>query len=88
MIKGAGVLAPLGTATIIYFYHLELPPLSTYYLKKVSEARLLKSGLHPISPKTPSPQYQSTEWIAIKGKQYMTNRERTALDNKKALSCS
>ena len=27
-------------------------------LKKVGSARLRESGMHPISPKTPAPQYQ------------------------------
>ena len=30
-------------------------------LKKVSSARLGESDIHPISPKTPAPQYQSID---------------------------
>ena len=37
-------------------------------LKKVSSARLGESDLHPISPKTPAPQYQPIDRKEKKGK--------------------
>ena len=37
-------------------------------LKKVGSARLRESGIHPISPKTPDPQYQPIDKKKRKGK--------------------
>ena len=37
-------------------------------LKKVGSARLTESDMHPISPKTPAPQYQPIERKKRKGK--------------------
>ena len=37
-------------------------------LKKVGSARLRESGIHPISPKTPAPQYQPIDRKKRKGK--------------------
>ena len=37
-------------------------------LKKVGSARLRESGIHPISPKTPAPQYHSIDRTKRKGK--------------------
>ena len=37
-------------------------------LKKVSSARLGESDIHPISPKTPAPQYQPIDRKKRKGK--------------------
>ena len=37
-------------------------------LKKVGIARLRESGIHPISPKTPAPQYQPIDRKKRKGK--------------------
>ena len=37
-------------------------------LKKVGSARLRESDVHPISPKTPAPQYQQTDRKKRKGK--------------------
>ena len=37
-------------------------------LKKVSSARLLESDIHPISPKSPAPQYQPIDRKKRKGK--------------------
>ena len=37
-------------------------------LKKVSSARLRESDIHPISPKTPAPQYQPIDRKKGKGK--------------------
>ena len=37
-------------------------------LKKVGSARLRESGIHPISPKTPAPQYQPIDRKKTKGK--------------------
>ena len=42
------------------------PPL--LLLKKVSSARLGESDIHPISPKTPAPQYQPIDRTKRKGK--------------------
>ena len=42
--------------------------LSLLLLKKVGSARLRQSGIHPISPKTPAPQYQSIDRKKRKGK--------------------
>ena len=36
--------------------------------KKVGSARLRESGIHPISPKTPAPQYQPIDRNKRKGK--------------------
>lgn len=45
-----------------------------------------ESVSHPISPKTPAPQYQPIETTTRKGKQYKRKREQTAWANKKALA--
>ena len=37
-------------------------------LKKVSSARMGESDIHPISPKTPAPQYQPIDRKKRKGK--------------------
>ena len=37
-------------------------------LKKVGSSRLRESGIHPISPKTPAPQYQPIDRKKRKGK--------------------
>ena len=55
--------------------------------KKVGSARLRESGIHPISPKTPAPQYQPIDKKKRKGKRiedYSTDREAKA--NKEALA--
>ena len=46
-------------------------------LKKVGSARLIESGIHPISPKTPATQYQPIDGRKRKGKrvgQYNTKK--------------
>ena len=48
---------------IIYYYYLLL-----LLLLEVGSARLRESDIHPISPKTPAPQYQSIDRKKIKGK--------------------
>ena len=40
--------------------------------KKVGSARLRESGIHPISPKTPAPQYQPIDRKKRKGKRVKT----------------
>ena len=47
-------------------------------LKKVGNARLAESDWHSVSPKTPSPQHQSTEWKKREGKQQATKSEQAA----------
>ena len=37
-------------------------------LKKVGSERLRESGIHPVSPKTPAPQYQPIDRKKRKGK--------------------
>ena len=41
-------------------------------IKEVVSARLSESGIYPISPKTPVPQYQPIDWKNIKGKNRRT----------------
>ena len=56
-------------------------------LKKVGSARLIKSDVHPISPNTPAPQYQSIERKKRKGKRVEGySRNRAAQANKEALA--
>ena len=58
-----------------------------YYLKKVGNAKLKESDIHPISPKTPIPEYQPIDRKKRKGKiveDYSTDRAASA--NKKALA--
>ena len=56
-------------------------------LKKVSSARLRESGIHPISPKTPAPQYQPIDRKKRKGKKVEDySRDRAAEGNKEALA--
>ena len=48
-------------------------------LKNVSSARLGESDIHPISPKTPAPQYQPIDRKKRKGKRVEDyNRDRAA----------
>ena len=42
------------------------------FFKKVGSARLRESGVHPISPKTPAPQYQPIDRKKRKGKKCKT----------------
>ena len=47
-------------------------------LKKVGSARLRESGIHPISPKTPAPQYHPIDRKKRNGKRvedYIRDRE-------------
>ena len=56
-------------------------------LKKVSRARLGESDIHPISPKTPAPQYQPIDRKKRKGKRVEDySRERAAQAIKEALA--
>ena len=56
-------------------------------LKKVSSARLGESDIHPISPKTPAPQYQRIDIKKRKGKRVEDySRDKAALANKEALA--
>ena len=56
-------------------------------LKKVSSARLRESGIHPISLKTPAPQYQPIDRKNRKGKKVADySRDRAASANKEALA--
>ena len=56
-------------------------------LKKVSSARLVESDIHPISPKTPAPQYQPIDRKKRKGKRVENySRDRAAQANKEALA--
>ena len=56
-------------------------------LKKPGSARLRESDVHPISPKTPAPQYQPIDIKRRKGKKVENcSRERAAKSNKKALA--
>ena len=48
-------------------------------LKKISSARLGESDIHPISPKTPAPQYQPIDRKKRKGKRVQDySRDRAA----------
>ena len=56
-------------------------------LKKVGSARLRESDIHPISPKTPVPQYQPIDRKKRKGKRVEHySRNRAASANKEALT--
>ena len=56
-------------------------------LKKVSSARLRDSDVHPISPKTPAPQYQPIDRKKRKGKRVEDySRDTAAEANKEALA--
>ena len=56
-------------------------------LKKVGSARLRESDVHPISPKTPAPQYQHIDRKKRKGKRAEDYcRDRAAYVNKEALA--
>ena len=58
-----------------------------FLLKKVGSARLRESGIHPISPKTPAPQYQPIDRKKGKGKKVEDySRNRAALANKETLA--
>ena len=50
----------------VYYYCILL--LLLLLLKKVGSARLRESDVHPISPKTPAPQYQPIDRKKRKGK--------------------
>ena len=67
------LLSVKSTCTIsnILFLHMELKKkLAYYYSKKnLGNARPGESALHPITPKTPSPQFQTIEIKKRKGKQ-------------------
>ena len=55
--------------------------------KKVGSARLIESDIHPISPKTPAPQYRPIDRKKRKEKRVEDNsRDRAAQANKKALA--
>ena len=56
-------------------------------LKKVGSARLRESEIHPISPKTPAPQYQHIDRNKRKGKREEDNsRDSAAYANKETLA--
>ena len=56
-------------------------------LKKVGRARLRESDIHPISPKTPAPQYQPIDRKKRKGKKVDDySRDRAAYSNKEAFA--
>ena len=56
-------------------------------LKKVGSARLRESGIHPISPKIPAPQYQPIDRKKRKGKKVEDySRDRVAKANQEALA--
>ena len=56
-------------------------------LKEVGSARLRESDIHPISPKTPAPQYRPIARKKRKGKIVEDHsRDRAAQGNKKALA--
>ena len=62
-------------------YHHESILLLLVLLKKVSSARPGESDIHPISPKTPAPQYQPIDRKKRKGKGKRVedyNRDRAA----------
>ena len=55
--------------------------------KKVGSARLRESDVHPVSPKSPTPQYQPIEGKKRKGKRVEDySRDRAAYANKEALT--
>ena len=56
-------------------------------LKNISSTRLGESDIHPISPKTPAPQYQPIDRQKRKGKRVEDySKDRAALANKEALA--
>ena len=56
-------------------------------LNEVGSAIMRESDIHPISPKTPAPQYQPIDRKKRKGKMVQDySRERAAWANKKALA--
>ena len=56
-------------------------------LKKVGSARLRENDIHPVSPKTPDPQYKPIDRKKRKGKRVEDySRDRAAWANKKALA--
>ena len=55
-------------------------------LKEVGRARLGESDLHPISLKTPAPQYRPTDRKKRNGKIVEDKRDKAAQANKKALT--
>ena len=55
-------------------------------LIKFGSARLRESDIHPISPKTPAPQYQPIDRIKRMGKIEDYSRDRAAYGNKEALA--
>ena len=56
-------------------------------LKKVSSAKLRESDVHPISPKTPAPQYQPIDRKKRKGKRVEDySMDRAPQVNKEALA--
>ena len=60
-----------------------------YLLKRVGSPRLRESGIHPISPKTPAPQYQPIDRNKRKGKKVEDySRDRAAWPIKKHWPCS
>ena len=77
-----------------YFFHKKvfrspvlLLILLLLLLKKVGSARHRESGIHPISPKTPAPQYQPIDRKKRKGKKVEDySRDRAAEANKEALA--
>ena len=54
--------------TLYIFSFIEIILLLLLLLKNVSSARLGESDIHPISPKTPAPQYQPVDRRKRKGK--------------------
>ena len=68
--------------TLVYMCFLDANKalLLLLLLKKVGRARLRKSDVHPISPKTPASQYQPIDRKKIKGKRVKDySRDRAAL---------
>ena len=54
--------------TLSLIFDEMLPKLLLLLLKRVSSARLGENDIHPISPKTPAPQYQPIDRKNRKGK--------------------
>ena len=71
-----------------YMYcHTNLLFILLLLLKKVSSARVGESDIHPISPKTPTPQYQPIDRKKRKRKRVEDySRDRAAQANKEALA--
>ena len=61
---------------LVHFYQLSLLLLLLLLLllKKVGSASLRESGIHPISPQTPAPQYQPVDRKKRKGKRVEDHR--------------